>query len=475
MQSKVIMTRFIQYIFPYNRIPKDSRIIIYGAGAIGVDLIQAVVETQYCELVCVLDRQFTAPRKVLGIDCFGSEHVREIDPNSYDYILIVLYNGLENEVKARLLSLEIPESKLIVYNVIYNPATNIDEDSISLPDDGGDVLHIAVRTSSGLGDKLLMIQPLMEIKRMMPSCAKIDILSIDTSFWRRFEFMNNSRSLMDLLDTETYDAVLYLSNFTYVEALKPRKIRRLAPEFADYIDRVIVFMRTSFPSRSHAFGYALSQYHWQNGIHRKMANDKAGTFTFKQDDPAPFPIEASAQSILERYALVPEQYITLLVDSRKFSNARTKVYPIEHCEKLIKLFKQSYPNLKIVLVGSATRNETLRGEFVDLCGKTNLDEIAVVLKNSLIFISSEGGLVHLNHAVGGVSCCLFGPTLPEVYGYARNINIRSAGACRGGCEWLYIDGNKGWYCQYDEPYPPCMRAIKPEYVFERIVETMGER
>jgi hypothetical protein len=38
---------FAQYIFPYNKIPKDSRIVIYGAGEIGIDLIQAVVETRY--------------------------------------------------------------------------------------------------------------------------------------------------------------------------------------------------------------------------------------------------------------------------------------------------------------------------------------------------------------------------------------------------------------------------------------------
>jgi ADP-heptose:LPS heptosyltransferase len=156
------------------------------------------------------------------------------------------------------------------------------------------------------------------------------------------------------------------------------------------------------------------------------------------------------------------------------SSAQAKVYPIEYCERLVELFNNDNPELKIILVGNAAHSETLHGKYVDLCGRTNLDEIAVLLKHSMILISTEGGLVHLNHAVGGVSCCLFGPTLPEVYEYKKNINIRALSACQGGCEWLYIDG-KGWHCRYDEPYSPCMQAIKPEYVFDRIVDAMGER
>lgn len=53
----------------------------------------------------------------------------------------------------------------------------------------------------------------------------------------------------------------------------------------------------------------------------------------------------------------------------------------------------------------------------------NLIDMLLILQQASLNVSNEGGSIHLAHAVGTKSVVLFGPTNPELYGYADNINI----------------------------------------------------
>ena len=64
-----------------------------------------------------------------------------------------------------------------------------------------------------------------------------------------------------------------------------------------------------------------------------------------------------------------------------------------------------------------------------------MEEVKALLKNSLLHIDNEGGLVHLRHALcAKKSIVLFGPTSDLFYGYAENENVRS-NVCEEPCEW----------------------------------------
>jgi ADP-heptose:LPS heptosyltransferase len=101
---------------------------------------------------------------------------------------------------------------------------------------------------------------------------------------------------------------------------------------------------------------------------------------------------------------------------------------------------------------------------VDLRGKTTITEAAAILKNALLHLDTEGGLVHLARATGTKSLVLFGPTPVEFYGYDDNINIR-AGECRD-C-WA---SHPNWLlkCQWGHERPLCMDAINTQMVIDAL-------
>ncbi|OGT35292.1 MAG: hypothetical protein A2W28_08415 [Gammaproteobacteria bacterium RBG_16_51_14] len=57
----------------------------------------------------------------------------------------------------------------------------------------------------------------------------------------------------------------------------------------------------------------------------------------------------------------------------------------------------------------------LTRKYLDLCGKTDLLQVAAVLKRSRIYIGSDSGLGHIASAVSTPTISLFGPGSPERY------------------------------------------------------------
>jgi len=100
----------------------------------------------------------------------------------------------------------------------------------------------------------------------------------------------------------------------------------------------------------------------------------------------------------------------------------------------------------------------------DLRGKTTIAEAAAILRNALLHLDTEGGLVHLAQAVGTKSLVLFGPTPIEFYGYDNNINVR-AGEC-ANC-WA---SHPSWLlrCPFGHKKPSCMDAISTQTVIDAL-------
>ena len=94
-----------------------------------------------------------------------------------------------------------------------------------------------------------------------------------------------------------------------------------------------------------------------------------------------------------------------------------------------------------------------------------INDLCVVLKCSKLLITSEGGLVHLNHFLEGKSVVIYGPTDPLFFSYDENINIYNS-ECKERCCWLTNDWEKG--CMKDDGEKTCMKNITAEYVFSKI-------
>ena len=169
-------------------------------------------------------------------------------------------------------------------------------------------------------------------------------------------------------------------------------------------------------------------------------------------------IEEDERKYLESIGLVEQQYIAIHRGWDGTSPSNVKAWSEKSCGDLIPKLKEKYPEYKLVLFGSdrGQAPKNISGLDIDLIGKTSLEQVKVLLKNAVVLIDNEGGMVHLRHALGAKpSIVLFGPTSHKLFGYSENINL-NAGVCDHFCEWL----TKDWplRCPKGDGVP-CMEAI----------------
>ncbi len=114
----------------------------------------------------------------------------------------------------------------------------------------------------------------------------------------------------------------------------------------------------------------------------------------------------------------------------KSNGISTKSLPMPTMEKLVAELKAK--GIVTVQLGAA-HEPLIKGVAHDFRGLLTVRESAAILKLSICFVGTEGGLVHLAKAVGTASVVAFGPTPVEFFGYEDNINL-SQGECQG-CWW----------------------------------------
>ena len=174
-------------------------------------------------------------------------------------------------------------------------------------------------------------------------------------------------------------------------------------------------------------------------------------------------IPTGKDSMQEYKDLKLRKYITI-----NFGNGNThntmrvaKSWPKKNFEKIVEMIKNKYSDIEIVQIG-ADGAECLSGADRTFLGKS-FSLVSNILKNALLHIDIEGGMVHFATNLGTKCIVLFGPTQVEYYGYEQNINIK-AGDCHN-CYGLYSDVNM---CARGMEKPECMYSITPEIVFKAV-------
>lgn len=105
--------------FPFERIPRGSRVIIYGSGAIGESYVKQIDYTGYCKVTALLDRNTDVwnnnSRKRDRIVCLEPSAIENME-GLYDYIVIASRGGKNmRDMKNTLLSAGIPEERIVSY------------------------------------------------------------------------------------------------------------------------------------------------------------------------------------------------------------------------------------------------------------------------------------------------------------------------------------------------------------------------
>lgn len=97
------------FLFPYTKVKRDSKILIYGAGKFGKQIYSIVKNSTNYEVVGRADKNWKLYEKQ-GVDVIAPEDILDLD---YDYIIIAItYANIRNQAKKYLMELGISEDKI---------------------------------------------------------------------------------------------------------------------------------------------------------------------------------------------------------------------------------------------------------------------------------------------------------------------------------------------------------------------------
>ena len=171
------------YLFPYEKVPSASKILIYGAGDLGQDYLLQMQLTHYCEVVAMADKNF-AKYPPMVVPVIDSETIREW---TFDYVVVALRVAVAvNAVLGVLKEQGVERHRVICIFERTNMPTifTVDrkEETDTLSCDENDV-SMALLITGGLGDHVIQKRFLYEIMRLAPDFP-IDIYAL-----RHVDFM----------------------------------------------------------------------------------------------------------------------------------------------------------------------------------------------------------------------------------------------------------------------------------------------
>ena len=248
----------------------------------------------------------------------------------------------------------------------------------------------------------------------------------------------------------------------------PQKLEKIAPLLHSYILSVI-----SFRQRYYGVIDGDKLWHLARVINKKRYNicdfeDKLGVL---EPNNELISVPKNENEILKKFGLIKGKYIVVNRDVDINSNLNNfKLWPIENYNILLEMLRKRF-DFKTVRLGARDNKDIILTVDKDLAGQTRLNELLVILKNAIMLISSEGGLVHLNHFIGGISAVVYGPTDEKYFGYEGDIICVNRLPCRLPCQFISEDEN----CPLKSGIPQCMLNVTPQMVYQKILPFLVNR
>lgn len=465
-----------KYLFPFEKVPQDTKIIIYGAGVLGQEYLKQIQITNYCQVVGFVDKNF-ADYKAPLIPVYAPDKVGEL---SFDYVVIALRGSFAiPAVKKILQEHGVPDRKIIYVlerNIIAQTGLyGLKQTETGLPDLACETekFSFALFMSGGIGDMLTYKRLVEELHRLAPSAA-MDIFTVrglDFLSWLYDEESYVKNILTDL-------GVRYNENKRrYSFALSFMGAGLLEVDFLnedDFLENQLLLLKINKLCERCKFENFNFSQPGAVMFYRRMFNGENCYTGFNYGDVFSITnkqvqIPRPQEFVNAFAALGLNDYITVNTGNGTAENdiAVAKSWPIERFQSTVDMFRQRYPHIKVAQIGIPGEpiikdaDEYFMGEQFGL--------LAEILRHALFHLDIEGGLVHLASQIGTKCVVLFGPTQYEYFSYEKNINIR-VGKCHG-CYGLYLDTN---HCARHMKEPECMYGITPELVMSYIDEYMKE-
>lgn len=465
------MENTYKYLFPFEKIPQNSVILIYGAGILGQEYLKQIAITKYCKVLGFADKNYLEYQNS-KIPVYAPEKIHELD---FDFIVIALRSAVWLEELKRFLKEQgVSEEKIVcVFERALPAKQNLNKsDNDGLPKLSANFANIsfALFMAGGIGDMITYKRLVEELFKLMPS-AYMDIFTahgLDFLKWIYKDDNYIKNILPDLgyrysNNKEKYSFALSFtgSGFLSVDYINEN-------DFAEHGAFLKRIKKLSANTKSEGFNFnvppaAIWRRRILNGDNCYTSLNYTDVFDIKDIQIKIPEIFDNKEELLK---LKIKNYITVNSGNGLGNNAIVvKSWPIQYFNQTINMFKEKYPDIKVIQIG-AKDESIIESADEHFLGK-DFEFVAKILKNSIFHFDIEGGLVHLASQLQTKCVVLFGPTQLEYFGYKNNINIR-VGTCRD-CFGLCLEIYK---CVRNLKEPECMYNITPEIAFSYIDEYM---
>lgn len=466
-----------QYLFPFGAVPQGCHIAIYGAGKVGQTYLWELQETNYCHVVCMVDKEYWKYNGALPVPVCSLE---ELSKYNLDVVVIALKReDLAQEVCHILQEkIDIPVSR-IVYNChvlpdiypsrVYPPmplSARMQENTISL----------AVMIWGGIGDLIIMKSHVQEVAswdERIRICLYVVGHNLD---FARVLYSDIAAVQVCLAPPERYFQEYMQYDIAFRFDPDPTIDKYDEVVLSDYAPELVAKMHM-FSCKKAEYGVLVngrdSAKHYRrcqkDGLNCYTSYNRYGVFKV-EDWHVNIPMLPEAFIEYQKLGL-PDKYVVLNYgwgyDKKNESKPSAKVWPFLNYCRLAELLNEMAPELTLVQIGT---KETRRipGCQIYILGES-LEVVKYVLRDAALHVDCEGGMVHLATQLGTKCIVLFGQTPLHYYGYAVNDNIQ-AGECQD-CLWL-MDTPLQCYRGFD--VPKCMAAITPEMVLEHASRWLPE-
>lgn len=469
-EKGVVSGQRYKYLFPYEKVEKGSKIIIYGAGALGQDYYQQILITNYCNVVGFIDKNYDKYCDSI-VPVYSPEKIPQLE---FDYVVVALRMASSyNEIRRILLSYKILEEKIVaVFERQYEEISILGKDKCECENLAFNKTKysIAILATGGIGDMVIQKRLILEMIKLVPECI-IDIYNIKAidfleCLYTDMPQVNTiigdlgcrfSRNYLDYSLALTIEACHFIHVNSFIE-------ENWSDEYNEFTNKVkLLIARTEEENVGISTPVHVTMYRkWFGGNNAYTGFNYNGVFNIS-DKKVNIPIDDNEKSRFEKLSL--GNYITINCGNGDChdGNLVAKSWPTTYYDQLVKMLKGSLKKINIVQLGYENSHR-IQGCDKYILGE-NFSLVEHILKNSLLHIDIEGGLVHIASQIGTKCVVLFGPTVVEYYGYENNINIR-VGNCHNCCG-LYTDVNK---CARNMKKPECMYSITPDIVYEKVSE-----
>ena len=271
------------------------------------------------------------------------------------------------------------------------------------------VLALAFKLGGGFGDIIVAGNYIKELYKYTKGVCRFHICVLQDINSTK-SLLNGHNHIVSIMSFSTmdskleqyyYDAIFEVRRYPKLEYCNKQRIKELSPDLLHFVQRIELFGE-SFQkyfyedTRAHIFSVLREQNRRNQPDIERLLNMTDDVKPYVLINPAKF-------EIINELKLISNNYITFQRGTNiTLPQICTKNWPLNHYRELISKIKIKYPGLTTVMLGRAD-NESADIDEVDinLCGKTDFDELKVILKHSRLHIDGECGLVYLKNALNG--------------------------------------------------------------------------